>query len=88
MNNQIAERLFLKTYELELEQATGYRIWAYRKAAWAADEWSGSIAELYGSRGEAGLREFPGVGKSIAREIGKWLQEYGIEQQASTRVTP
>jgi len=88
MNKQIAERLFLKTYDLELEQATGYRIWAYRKAAWAVDEWSESVVELYGSRGEAGLRELPGVGKSIAREIGKWLQEYAIEQLASTRVTP
>jgi len=33
VNKHIAERLFLKTYDLELEEAKDYRIWAYRKAA-------------------------------------------------------
>jgi hypothetical protein len=33
INKRIAERLFLKTYDLELEEAPDYRIWAYRKAA-------------------------------------------------------
>jgi len=75
VNKRIAERLFLKTYDLELEQAQEYRIWAYRKAAWAVDEWPESVAELYESRGEAGLRELPGVGKSIAGRIAGWLEE-------------
>jgi len=74
-NKRIAERLFLKTYDLELEQAKDYRIWAYRKAAWTVDEWPDSIAELYEARGEAGLRELPGIGKSLAREIARWLRE-------------
>ncbi|MGH7452817.1 MAG: hypothetical protein ACRENG_15825, partial [bacterium] len=38
INKQIAEKLFLKTYDLELEQAPTYRIWAYRKAAWTIDD--------------------------------------------------
>jgi len=29
VNKRIAERLF-KTYDLELKEAQGYRIWAYR----------------------------------------------------------
>lgn len=33
INKRIAEKLFLKVYELELEGASQYRIWAYRKAA-------------------------------------------------------
>ena len=75
VNKRIAERLFLKTYDLELEGAKGYRIWVYRKAAWTVDELSQSIAEMYDARGEAGLQELPGIGKSLAGEIGRWLRE-------------
>jgi len=73
INKRIAEQLFLRTYELELEEAKGYRIWAYRKAAWTVDEHPESIGELYRARGEAGLRELPGIGKSLAAVIGRWL---------------
>jgi DNA repair photolyase len=72
-NTRIAERLFLKTYDLELEQAKPYRIWAYRKAAWTVDEWPESIADLYAARGEARLRELPGIGASLAAVIAGWL---------------
>jgi len=75
INKRIAEQLFLKTYDLELEEAKDYRIWAYRKAAWAVDEWPESIAELYQDRGETGLRELPGIGPSLAGAIARWLRE-------------
>jgi len=74
-NRRIAERLFLKTYDLELEEAQDYRIWSYRKAAWTVDEWPESIAELYATRGEAGLRTLPGIGESLAHQIAGWLWE-------------
>jgi DNA repair photolyase len=80
INKRIAERLFLKTYDLELEQANNYRIWAYRKAAWAVDESRDSIAELYRARGEVGLRELPGIGKSLAAEITGWLRDDGVTE--------
>jgi hypothetical protein len=80
INKRIAERLFLKTYDLELEQAKDYRIWAYRKAAWAVDECSKSVAEIYHAHGEAGLRELPGIGKSLAGEIARWLRESATER--------
>jgi len=76
-NKRIAERLFLKTYDLELEQAQDYRIWAYRRAAWTVDEWPESIAGIHRARGEVGLRELPGIGKSLAAEIARWLREEG-----------
>ncbi|UCC64414.1 MAG: radical SAM protein [Anaerolineae bacterium] len=79
VNKRIAERLFLKTYDLELEGAKDYRIWAYRKAAWAVDECPESVAGIYQVGGEAGLRELPGVGKSLAGQIAGWLQESTIE---------
>lgn len=76
-NKRIAERLFIKTYDLELEQAEKYRVWAYRKAAWAVDEWPESIADLYAERGEAGLLTLPSVGKNLAAVIGRWLKDTG-----------
>jgi DNA repair photolyase len=79
INKRIAERLFLKTYDLELEEAKDYRIWAYRRAAWTVDEWPESIAEAYKAQGEAGLRELPGIGKSLAGVIAGWLRENALE---------
>jgi len=75
VNKQVAERLFLKTYDLEMEGASDSRIWAYRKAAWAVDELEQSVAEIFASQGEAGLQGLPGVGKSLAGQIGSWSQE-------------
>lgn len=74
INKRIAERLFLKTYDLELEQAQSHRIWAYRKAAWGVDEWPESIAQLYLDRGCTGLMDIPGVGKGVAGTIASWLE--------------
>jgi DNA repair photolyase len=74
INKRIAERLFLRTYDLELEQVNPSRIWAYRKAAWTVDEWPHSIADIYAENGETGLCELPGIGKSLAAQIAKWLQ--------------
>ena len=75
VNRQIAERLFLRTYDLELEQAKDYRIWAYRKAAWTVDEWPESVAEIYAAEGESGLRKLPHIGKRIAERIARWLEK-------------
>ena len=80
VNKRIAERLFLKTYDLELEMAKSYRIWAYRKAAWTVDEHPESVADLYEARGVAGLVELPNVGKSIAAEIGGWLDQGAVRE--------
>jgi DNA repair photolyase len=81
INKRIAERLFLKTYDLELEEAQQYRLWAYRKAAWAVDECPESIATLYDTSGETGLRELPGIGKSLAGQIAALLREERAGEQ-------
>jgi len=73
-NERIAEKLFLKTYDLELEQVDDYRIWAYRKAAWTVDEWPENLQDLFQAKGLSGLMELPGLGKSIASEIAGWLK--------------
>jgi DNA repair photolyase len=75
VNKHIAERLFFRTYDLELEQAENSRIWAYRRAAWTVDELPEDIAGIYLAHGQAGLRELPGIGINLAGLIASWLRE-------------
>ena len=75
VNKRIAERLFLQTYELELDQAQVQVIWAYRKAAWTVDELDESVADIYQRQGKTGLMQLPNIGDSIAGRIINWLQE-------------
>jgi DNA repair photolyase len=74
INKKIAERLFLKTYDLELVQADSYRLWAYRKAAWMVDAMPESIADVYRAQGEAGLLALPDIGESLVKQIVAWLE--------------
>jgi DNA repair photolyase len=86
VNKRVAERLFLKTYDRELKQAKDYRIWAYRKAAWTVDEWPENVADIYQDHGEAGLRELPAIGNSLAGEIARWLREdAGVQPKSPKR---
>jgi DNA repair photolyase len=84
INKRIAEKLFLKTYDLELEGARSNKIWAYRKAAWTVDEMSESVAEIYGREGQAGLEKLPAVGRSIATEIARWIGSVRETESEST----
>jgi hypothetical protein len=74
INKRIAERLFLKTYDLELAQTDSYRLWAYRKAAWMVDAMPESIADVYHAQGEAGLLALPDIGESLVKQIVAWLE--------------
>lgn len=58
---------------------------ADRKAAWTVDEWPANVVELYAQSCEAGLRELPGVGKSIASEIAKLLTAFAAEKATEKR---
>jgi hypothetical protein len=78
INKRIAELLFLKTYDLELEQAGDHRIWAYRKAAWTVDELPESVAVIFEKQGEAGLIALPAIGGRIAGQISGWLRDPDI----------
>jgi DNA repair photolyase len=81
VNKRIAERLFLRAYDLFLEQAANYRQWAYRKAAWAIDEMEDDVEDLYRRGGRKGLQSIKGVGKSLALEIEEWLRSLPGEVQ-------
>ncbi|MGD8759896.1 MAG: hypothetical protein PVJ07_06555 [Anaerolineales bacterium] len=83
INKRISERLFLRTYDLELEEATNQRIWAYRRAAWTVDELPESIADLHRDHGQEGLRQLPGIGVRLAGLIGDWLREFEAASASS-----
>jgi DNA repair photolyase len=68
-NKRIAEYLADKTYRLELAGERSYKIWAYRKAAWALDELEQDVRLVYERMGAKGLESIPNVGKKLAGEI-------------------
>jgi len=84
INKRIAELLFLRTYDLELEGAICQRIWAYRKAALTVDELSTSVADIFASDGFSGLQALPTIGEQLANLIGSRLQS--IENTAASRI--
>ncbi|UCH50844.1 MAG: hypothetical protein JSV54_07475 [Chloroflexota bacterium] len=73
-NKMIAERLFLKVHDLELAMENRYKIWAYRKAAWAVDELDRGIEEIYTAQGIEGLSAITNIGKQLAGEIETMLK--------------
>lgn len=72
----MAEKLFLKTWELELDEADERRIWAYRRAAWMVDELSISLERLYNEEGLEGLKTLPGLGERIAAQVAGYLETW------------
>jgi DNA repair photolyase len=76
VNRFIAEKLFLKTYELELAEADERRIWAYRRAAWTVDESEVSLQSLHREAGRSGLEKLPGIGTRLSGAIASWLLDW------------
>lgn len=73
VNKRLAERLFLRTYDLELEQAPSGPIWAYRKAAWSVDDWPEPLDRLYAEGGRQALSGLPDIGPRLADELAGWI---------------
>jgi len=73
-NKKIAERFFLKIYDLELATENEYKTWAYRKAAWAVDELDRGIEGIYTAQGIEGILAIPDIGKQLAGEIETMLK--------------
>jgi len=73
VNKRVAEKLFLRAYEMELEGEAEHRIWAYRKAAWTVDELDESLAAIYERQGLKGLTALPHIGGRMAEVIAALL---------------
>jgi len=82
VNRRVAERLFRRVYDLELEEANERRVWAYRRAAWTVDELTTSIEELYETQGLEGLMALSGIGQRLSRLIADYLKEWSRSRVA------
>jgi len=79
LNKRIVEHLANKVYEMELRSESSYRLWAYRKAAWAVEDLEQDIGLIYRTMGLKGLQSIPNIGPSLAREVGGLLTQLSSE---------
>jgi len=63
---RIVETLANQVYAMELDNAPGQRIWAYRKAAWAIEGLDQDVGLIYRQTGRRGLESIPNVGPRLA----------------------
>ena len=68
-NKRIAEKIFIRTCDLELEQTSDQRIWAFRKTARTIDGLQENIADLSRGKSEIGPQTLSGIGIQLARLI-------------------
>jgi len=73
LNRRVVEFLANKVYTLDLENAPGYKVWSYRKAAWAVEDLEQDIGLVYRTMGLKGLQSIPSIGEKLGREIEMWL---------------
>ena len=88
VNRWVAEQMFFRMWDLELEGASQRRIWAYRRAGWTVDELPTSIQALYEAQGIDGLVALPNIGARLAQRIAGWLLEWQDRGATTTTEAP
>ena len=68
-NKQIVAHLADAVYDMEINNASPQRIWAYRKAAWAVEDLEQDIRLINEQMGVKGLESIPNVGPKLAQQI-------------------
>lgn len=63
LNKRIVEVLANQLYEKELNAEPDYRLWEYRKAAWAIEDMAEDIGLVYYTMGLKGLQAIPDAGR-------------------------
>ena len=76
LNKRIVEALANQCYWLELDNAPGQRVWAYRKAAWAIEDLEQDVGLIFRQVGRKGLEAIESVGLRLARVIEDLLAEW------------
>jgi DNA repair photolyase len=75
LNKRIVEALANECYGMELENAPGQRLWAYRRAAWAIEDVEQDVGLIYRQMGRKGLESIENVGPrlaSVVEEAIRW----------------
>jgi hypothetical protein len=85
LNKRIVEALASQCYWMELDNALGQRVWAYRKAAWAIEDLEVDIGLLYGQMGRKGLERIENVGPRLAEVIEGLLAELSVSPEGCGR---
>jgi DNA repair photolyase len=76
LNKRIVEALANQCYWLELDNAPGQRVWAYRKAAWAIEDLEQDVGLLYRTMGRKGLEGIENVGPRLAEVVEDRISEW------------
>jgi len=79
-NKRVAEILANICYDLEIHGESQTQVWAYRKAAWAVEEFPTDIRLVYQTLGLKGLQSIKDVGDSIGKEIAGLLDKFFLER--------
>jgi hypothetical protein len=97
-NQRIAERLREAAVLLEAQDASPFRVAAYRRAADVVARAERSLQEMFDREGRAGLQALPGIGAGISSAIaemlitGRWSQlerlRGGAEPELLLRTVP
>ncbi len=77
LNKRIVEVLAGRLYHMELENAPGYQVWPYRKAAWAVEDLEQDIGLVYRTMGLRGIQNIENVGVKMGLVVEKLIHELG-----------
>jgi hypothetical protein len=76
LNKRIVEALANQCYWMELDNAPGQRVWAYRKAAWAIEDLEQDVGLIYRQMGRKGLESIENVGPRLAEVVEDLISEW------------
>ena len=79
LNKRVVEALADKVYEMELYNEPNFRIWAYRKAAWAIEDLEQDVGLVYRTMGLKGLYSIPNIGEELGRVITDLLSSEDMQ---------
>jgi ribosomal protein S13 len=77
--NKELSKIFYEIEKLLNIKGTRFKPMAYHKAAKSIEGLEKDVADVYEEKGSKGLREIPGVGKSIAQKIEEYLEKGKIK---------
>jgi len=76
LNKRIVEALANQCYWMELDNAAGQRVWAYRKAAWAIEDLEQDVGLICRTMGRKGLEGIENVGPRLAEVVEDMISEW------------
>lgn len=79
-NYRVAEYLYNKSRDFELEQSGEFKVYAYRKAAAVIDAMKYSVIDVYETMGVKGLEKIPNIGQKISKEIEEIIKKIAAKK--------